>query len=71
MGYNSGIRDKKECVAVFIDLYRNTVTVSCVGSYFLSDWTLRADRGGDYTGMPSQIRLPYGQLQIETATHSL
>ena len=34
----------KECVAVFIELYRNSVTVSCVGSDFLSDWTLYTDR---------------------------
>ncbi len=27
----------KECVAVFIELYRNTVTVSCVGYNLLSD----------------------------------
>ena len=27
----------KECVAVFIELFRNTVTVSCVGSDSLSE----------------------------------
>ncbi len=32
--------NRKECVAVFIELYKNTVTVSCVGSDFLSDWRL-------------------------------
>ena len=30
----------RECVAVFIELYKKTVTVPCFGSDFLSDWTL-------------------------------
>ena len=30
----------KEYVAVLIELYKNTVSVSCVGSHFLSDWAL-------------------------------
>ena len=35
----------KECVAVFIELYKNTVAVLCVGSDFLSDWTLYTANG--------------------------
>ncbi len=33
-------RVEKECVAVLIELYKNTVSVSCIGSHFLSDWAL-------------------------------
>ncbi len=31
---------QKECVAVLIELYKNNVSVLCVGSHFLSDWAL-------------------------------
>ncbi len=30
----------EECVAILIELYTKSVSVSCVGSHFLSDWAL-------------------------------
>ena len=37
---NSQNTGYKECVAVLIELYKNSVSVSCVGSHFSSDWAL-------------------------------
>ena len=41
----------EECVAVLIELYKKNVTVSCVGSDLLSEWSLY------WNTMLDQIRL--------------
>ena len=38
---------QEECVAVLIELYKNDVSVSCVGSHFLSDWALFTANSND------------------------
>ena len=48
----------KECVAVFIELYRKTVTVSCVGSDFISDWTLS-------TAIPQPVLIRFARNKKE------
>ena len=49
-----------ECVAVFIELYKKNVAVSCVGGR--DGIHQGVHRGGDYTHTPSLIKLDHGQI---------
>ena len=67
----------KECVAVLTMLYKKNDVVIYVGSTFLSDWALHRIyvpygvwEGGSYTWITSWTGFDYGQISIETATHS-
>ena len=58
----------KECVAVLIELYKNDVSFSCVGSHFLSDIHHGIQQGCVEVGISTGF--DHGQILKETATHS-
>ena len=69
----------KECVAVLIGLYKKNGAVSRVGIDFCLIWSLYLVKtwlhhgvceGSSYTWITSWTEFDYGQISIETATHS-
>ena len=50
---------------------RTIIQFHCVGSDSLSDWALSTLSRSGYVLIPSWTRFGYGQISIETVTHSL